>query len=88
MYAVPPVQVEGSGVFLADTIEEIKKNWYGAMEVFETDGETLATLKKKFGKKQVPLGGFCRWLREKYKLVDKDGEFWFDTNPGPTQSSL
>ncbi len=81
-YAVPPAQSEGSAIYLHDDIEKLKGKWYGAMEIFETPGATLEKHVKAFQRKDAEMGDFCKWLRERYKLVWKDNDFFFDHEHG------
>lgn len=78
MYAVPCIQVEGSGVYLSDNIDVLKDQWYGACEIFETPNETIETIANGYNK-GGEQGSFCNFLRGKYKLVYKsDNGFYFD----------
>lgn len=78
-YGVPPTQIEGSGVFMSDDIEEIKKQWFGAMEIFDTPDMTIDKLKAEFPETVGAVQGtLLKALRTKYKTVWKEGEFFTD----------
>ena len=77
-YVVPDIQIEGSGLWMYDDLQEMIDQWYGAIEIFDTPGMTMEKLREICPLKDAKIGALLNWLRENYKSVYKSGDFWSD----------
>jgi len=77
-YIVPPAQSECSRIWMHNSIDKLVGGWYGAIEIFDTPKMTIKKLMKLCPLRNAKQGELLRWLRNKYEVVYKNGEFYFD----------
>ena len=72
--------IESSNIIWSDDIEEIKKEWYFGIAIFENDGIDYDKLKKIFPE-PPGRGVILDYLIENLKVVHQDGVLISKINP-------